>query len=366
MAEADERGYKRAGVDLGAAGRTLDLITREVESTYTAGVLKGLGAFGGLFELPSGYRRPVLVASTDGVGTKVMLAGRFAAELTAEPPRGERSAADEPGTAESRALEARAVLAAIGSDLVNHCVNDILVQGAKPLFFLDYVASSRLVPEATAALVSGIAGACRAADMALLGGETAEMPGVYRQGEFDLAGTIVGIVDKERIIDGSTVTVGDVLLGLPSGGLQTNGFSLARAALADAMHERLAEGTAVWRALLAPHSSFLPVVGPLLAIGAIKAMAHITGGGLPGNLPRALPDGMGARLERGTWPEPEIFARLQRHGGVSDEEMFEVFNMGVGFVLIVAAERSEELVRASGGRLRRIGVVSDSGTVEIV
>ena len=338
MGESDERAYERSGVDLRAAVRTMDLITREVESTYTPGVLRGLGAFGGLFELPTGYRRPVLVASTDGVGTKVMLASRFASDSS--------------------------VLAGIGSDLVNHCVNDILVQGARPLFFLDYVASARLVPEQTAALVSGVAAACREAGMALLGGETAEMPGVYSEGEFDLAGTIVGIVERDRIVDGSRVEVGDALLALPSGGLQTNGFSLARRVLGDALEERLPDGQSVADALLAPHRSFLEVVSPLLE--DVKAMAHVTGGGLPGNLPRTLPAGLGAKVERGSWDEPPIFALLQSRGGIADDEMFEVFNMGVGFVLVVAQGRVEELVERAAGALRRIGEVTEGAGVEIV
>ena len=352
MGKTDELGYKRAGVDLKAADRTLDLITRAVADTYTPGVLRGLGAFGGLFELPSGYRRPVLVASTDGVGTKVMLAAR--------------QAASEPAAA-------TALLAAIGADLVNHCINDILVQGAKPLFFLDYVASARLVPETTAAIVGGIAAACRAAEVALLGGETAEMPGVYQPGEFDLAGTIVGIVERDEIVDGTAVSPGDVLLALPSHGLQTNGFSLARTLLGDALDEPLADGTRVGAALLAPHRSFLGSVSPLLPSGAIKAMAHITGGGLPGNLPRALPAGLGATVERGSWAEPAIFARLQEAGPVSDAEMFDVFNMGIGFVLVVAPERVDEVVdalRAADGAAaenepRRIGVVSAEAGVRI-
>src|SRR5690554_3258402 len=260
MGRTDERAYGRAGVDLDAAARTMDLITREVASTYTPGVLRGLGAFGGLFELPPGLERPVLVASTDGVGTKTVLARRYA---------------HEPG-----------VLEGIGRDLVNHCVNDVLVQGATPLFFLDYVASERLEPDAVAALVRGVASACRNAGVALLGGETAEMPGVYREGEFDLAGTIVGVVERDEIVDGSGVNPGDVLLGLPSGGLQTNGFSLARALLGEDLGERLADGTpagtTVGTALMEPHRSFLPQVTPLLAGGALKALAHITGGGLPG------------------------------------------------------------------------------------
>lgn len=354
MADTEELGYKRAGVDLEAADRTIDLITREVESTYTPAVLRGLGAFGGLFELPGGYSRPVLVASTDGVGTKVMLAARLAA-------------------AAPHSAAAAGVLATVGSDLVNHCINDILVQGAKPLFFLDYVASSRLVPETTAAIVSGVASACRDAGVALLGGETAEMPGVYREGEFDLAGTIVGVVERDEIVDGSGVNPGDVLLGLPSGGLQTNGFSLARALLGEDLGEDLGasladgtpEGTTVGAALMAPHRSFLPQVTPLLAGGALKALAHITGGGLPGNLPRALPPGRGARLHRGSWQEPPIFALLQSRGAVSDAEMFDVFNMGLGFIAVVAPERVDEVVAEAPDLWLRVGEVSAEPGVRI-
>jgi phosphoribosylformylglycinamidine cyclo-ligase len=350
--------YKRAGVDLEAASRSLDLITRVVEETYTAGVIRGLGSFGGLFEVPAGYERPVLVASTDGVGTKVMVASALA---------------DRPGALEG-----------IGRDLVNHCVNDILVQGARPLFFLDYVASGALVPESIARLVTGVAAACRAAGAALLGGETAEMPGVYQPGEHDLVGTIIGIVEHDQIVDGSTVAPGDALLALPSGGLQTNGFSLARSVLAGAYDEPLpasSRGRAdaaprstadavthatIGAALLAEHRSFLPVVAPLLTLGAVKAMAHITGGGIPGNLTRSFPAGLGATVRRGTWHEPAIFDLIGRRGGLADDEMFRAFNMGVGFVVVAARARVEELIQATDGALTEIGVVTGSGRVEIV
>lgn len=331
--------YKRAGVDLEAASRSLDLITRAVEDTYTAGVISGLGSFGGLFEVPTGYERPVLVASTDGVGTKVMVASALAGR---------------PG-----------VLEGIGRDLVNHCVNDILVQGARPLFFLDYVASSHLDPEAVARLVGGVAAACRAAGAALLGGETAEMPGVYQPGEHDLVGTIIGIVERAAIVDGRSVVPGDVLLGLPSGGLQTNGFSLARSVVAGAYDEQLESGITVGSALLAEHRNFLPVVAPLLDTGAVKAMAHITGGGIPDNLPRAIPAGLGASIRRGAWEEPEIFGLIRNRGNLAEEEMFKVFNMGVGFIVISARERAQGLIAATGGALSAIGVITDSGTVVI-
>jgi phosphoribosylformylglycinamidine cyclo-ligase len=246
---------------------------------------------------------------------------------------------------------------AIGRDLVNHCVNDILVQGATPLFFLDYVASSRLRPAVTAAVVQGVAEACRANGAALLGGEMAEMPGVYREGELDVVGTVVGVVERRAVVDGSNVREGDVLLGLASGGLQTNGFSLARHLLADALDDPFGDGT-VADALLAPHRSFRPAVAPLLAEpGLVHAMAHITGGGLPGNLPRSLPDGLGAALDPGSWQQPAIFALLRERGGLDDEEMARVFNLGVGYVLAVAPDREAQARSLCPEPLTRIGRV---------
>ena len=305
-------GYREAGVDLASSEDALARIEAIVATTYTPGVLKGLGAFGGLFELPRGMERPVLVASTDGVGTKTMLAVR------------------------------RRAYRGIGRDLVDHCVNDILVQGARPLFFLDYVASSRLDPAVTAEVVEGVADACRANGAALLGGEMAEMPGVYTAGELDVVGTIVGIVERDAVVDGSAVKEGDVLLGLASGGLQTNGFSLARKVLGGLLDEPF-EGGTVGDALLAAHRSFLPALRPLLeAPGLVHAMAHITGGGLPGNLPRSLPEGLGAAVARGSWPVPPIFALIQEHGALDAEEMARVFNMGIGFVVVVAPDRLDE------------------------
>ncbi len=319
-------GYKQAGVDLASADEALARVKELVAATYTPGVLRGLGAFGGLFELPEGLRRPVLVASTDGVGTKTVVAAR------------------------QRAFRG------IGRDLVDHCVNDILVQGARPLFFLDYVASSRLEPAVTAEVVAGVADACRANGMALLGGEMAEMPGVYVAGELDVVGTIVGVVERAAVVDGSAVREGDVLLGLASGGLQTNGFSLARHVLADHLDEPF-EGGSVADALLAPHRSFLPAVTPLLEAGLVHGMAHITGGGLPGNLPRSLPEGLGAVVERGSWEVPAIFRLIAELGAVGEEEMARVFNLGIGFVLIVppaAVARAEALCPEPLARLGRI------------
>lgn len=336
--------YKAAGVDLGAADEALARIGAAVASTYTPGVIRGLGAFGGLFALPGGMREPTLVASTDGVGTKTVIAA------------------------------ATGRLRQIGRDLVNHCVNDILVQGAEPLFFLDYVASSRLEPDVVAEVVTGVAEACREAGMALLGGETAEMPGVYVPGQLDVAGTIVGIVERAAIVDGSGVAESDVLLAFESGGLQTNGFSLARhlvlsgGGLAAPLPGDADERT-VGAALMTEHRSFLPAVRPLLAAGLVKAMAHITGGGLPGNLPRSLPTGLGAVVRRGSWPVPAIFEHLVALGDVREDDAYSAFNMGVGFVLVVsptAVKEVGELVALSPAgawaRLHRIGeVVPGSG-----
>ena len=306
--------YRAAGVDLDASDETLARIKSAVTASYTPEVLAGLGAFGGLFDAGAlkTMDAPVLVASTDGVGTKTKVAaalGRFDT---------------------------------LGQDLVNHCVNDLLVQGARPLFFLDYVASARLEPAPTAALIAGVAAGCRAHGIPLLGGETAEMPGVYEAGEFDLVGTLIGVVERSRIVTGEAVRAGDFIVGLPSGGLQTNGFSLARRVLAGRYAEVLGD-TTVGDALLAPHRSFLNVVTPLLDAGLVRGMAHITGGGLPGNLPRVLPEGLGAELTP-NWSVPEIFSLIEA-SGVGRDEMFRVFNMGVGFVLITSQENAAEVRR---------------------
>lgn len=303
--------YGDAGVHLDAGEEALRLMGSAVKATYTPAVLAGLGAFGGAFDAGAlkAMRAPVLVASTDGVGTKTEVA---------------------------RALER---FDTVGGDLVNHCVNDILVGGARPLFFLDYVASARLEPTVTAALVGGVAAACRGHGIPLLGGETAEMPGVYEAGAFDLVGTIVGAAERGAILTGERVRAGDIILGLASGGLQTNGFSLARKVLGGSLHEPLAEGGegTVGDALLAPHRSFFGGVWPLVEAGLLHGSAHITGGGLLENLPRTLPPGLGAHLTP-TWPVPEIFGLIQARGGVSAAEMYRVFNMGVGFALITSAE----------------------------
>lgn len=307
--------YSLSGVDIDAGNRATSLMAQAVRSTYGAEVLGGLGAFGGLYDASAlkNMDAPVLVASTDGVGTKTKVAAKL-------------------GRWES-----------IGQDLVNHCVNDILVQGARPLFFLDYVASSRLEPEQIATIVGGVATACREVGCALLGGETAEMPGVYEAGEIDLAGTIVGVVEHGAIVDGARIGVGDVLLALPSTGLHTNGYSLARRALAqlDWSCHFDALGSTIGDALLAVHRCYLSEVSQLQATGVdIHGMAHITGGGVVENLPRVFAADVGAVVERGSWVEPPIFELIQETGHVSDAEMFRVFNMGLGMIIVVPAEQA--------------------------
>lgn len=311
---ASDNSYARAGVDIAAGTRATELMAEAVRSTYTPEVLAGIGAFGGLFDASAlkNMESPVLVASTDGVGTKTKVAARLNRWDT------------------------------IGQDLVNHCINDILVQGAQPLFFLDYVASSKLRPEQIAAVVGGVAAACKAAGCALLGGETAEMPGVYEPGELDLAGTIVGVVERSKVIDGSRIQPGDAIIGLPSSGLHTNGYSLARRVLdgLDWNEIRLELGEPIGDTLLQVHHLYLNAIKLLRMVEMdIRGMAHITGGGFHDNLPRILPDGVSAVIRRGTWPELPIFDLIQRQGQVADDEMFHVFNMGLGMLVIVPREQ---------------------------
>ena len=307
--------YADAGVDIDAKAAALSRAKTAIRSTFTPGVLGDVGGFGGLFQPDlSGYREPVLVASTDGVGTKLKVAF-------------------ETGRHDS-----------CGADLVNHCVNDILVQGAKGLFFLDYVAAGKLVPETLQQVLEGVARGCRANGIALLGGETAEMPGFYAGGDYDVAGTIVGIVDREKILDGSRVREGDLALGLPSAGLHTNGFTLAREVLFEKMGKRPSDrlrelgGETIADALLAPHLSYARALQPLLAEGLVHAMAHITGGGFFDNIPRVVPEGLEVVLKSGAWPVPPIFEVIERAGDISFEEMHRVFNMGIGMVVFAAAD----------------------------
>jgi phosphoribosylformylglycinamidine cyclo-ligase len=312
-ADQADNAYAQAGVDLSAAQRAKTLMSAAVRSTYGPEVLAGIGAFGGMFSAArlKDMAEPVLVASTDGVGTKTKVAAHIGRWDT------------------------------VGHDLVNHCVNDILAQGARPLFMLDYVAAARLEPEQIATIVASVAAACRAAGCALIGGETAQMPGVYEAGEIDLVGTIVGVVERALIVDGARIRPGDAILGLPSTGLHTNGYSLARQALADLdWRAPLPElGCSPGEALLAAHRSYLEPIERLREAGvAPRGLAHITGGGFTENLPRILPAGCGALLRRGAWPEPPIFGLIQRRGEVEPAEMFDIFNMGLGLLVVVAPE----------------------------
>ncbi|NJK79325.1 MAG: phosphoribosylformylglycinamidine cyclo-ligase [Chloroflexaceae bacterium] len=327
------KSYKRAGVDITAGQRATALMTEAVRATYGPEVLAGIGAFGGLYSAARLLQmtEPVLVASTDGVGTKTAVAARM-------------------GTWET-----------IGRDIVNHCINDVLVQGAYPLFFLDYVAASVLEPEQVASVVRGMALACREAGCALIGGETAEMPGIYAPGQMDIVGTLIGVVERSRIIDGLRIRAGDVLLALPATGLHTNGYSLARAVLEpydwQSANVELG-GQSIGEALLAVHRSYLRPVRDLLEAGiTIHGMAHITGGGLIDNLPRVLPEGLGATVQRGAWREPPIFAFIQQRGGISTAEMFHVFNMGVGMVVIVPREQATRALATLSVELSVIGEV---------
>jgi phosphoribosylformylglycinamidine cyclo-ligase len=308
--------YKSTGVDISAGSRAVALMKQAVQSTHGPEVLAGVGSFGGVFDAGRlrSMESPLLVSSTDGVGTKTVLAMQMK------------------------------VYSTIGQDLVNHCVNDILVQGAEPLFFMDYIAMNRLEPETVAEVVRGAAAACLANGCALLGGETAEMPDVYKPGELDLAGTIVGVVDRSQLVDGSKVQPGDVLIGLPSTGLHTNGYSLARRIAAGRLEESLA-GTTVGQALLAIHKSYLSEVQTLRHSGLpVHAMAHITGGGIWDNLPRVLPPGVSVELNRGSWPVPPILAWLVEEGSIEEYEAYHALNMGLGFVLVVPQESASQVL----------------------
>jgi phosphoribosylformylglycinamidine cyclo-ligase len=327
--------YREAGVDIDAGNEAVRRIKALARGTYTSGVLSGVGSFGGLFALDTSIEDPVLVASADGVGTKLKIAFMTGVHDT------------------------------IGVDLVNHCVDDILVQGARPLFFLDYLATGRLAPDVAEQIVRGMSTACRENGCALLGGETAEMPGFYAEGEYDVAGFIVGVVSRKGIVDGRTIAKGDALVALPSSGLHTNGYSLARRIVFDVLKlgadSYVGElGRSAGEALLVPHRSYLRVVAPLLDRGWIKGMAHITGGGITENLPRTLPEGRGFSLDRRSWTIPPIFAWLQQAGGIDDAEMFRTFNMGVGLVMVCAPEHAGDLLaelRAAGEPAWSLGLV---------
>jgi len=338
--------YSDAGVSIDAANAAVDRIKEMARGTFNARTLSEIGSFGGMFDgaFPA-LRAPVLVASADGVGTKLKIAFETNTHHI------------------------------IGCDLVNHCINDILVQGARPLFFLDYIATGTLAPEVVASVVEGIARGCRENNCVLLGGETAEMPGFYADGEYDVAGFIVGIVDREHIIDGRKIAPGDTLLALPSVGLHTNGYSLARKLFFEVAGHRASTeleelGMTVGEALLQPHVSYLPALEGLLDGGAIKGLAHITGGGLIDNIPRILPEGAGAEITRGSWPALPVFTLMQRIGNVSETEMYRTFNMGVGMIIVCAdadAQTIKAHVEARGEHIYEIGrIVAGSREVNFV
>ncbi|MGC1377716.1 MAG: phosphoribosylformylglycinamidine cyclo-ligase [Anaerolineales bacterium] len=317
----EKSDYAAAGVSIEAGNRAVELMKSAVKSTYGPQVLAGIGSFGGLFDASAlkEMKNPVLVASTDGVGTKVKLAaeiGRY------------RS---------------------VGQDIVNHCIDDILVQGARPLFFMDYFATSKLTPEIVAEVVTGIAEACRASGCALLGGETAEMPGVYAPGEFDIAGTIVGVLERDAMLPRADIGPGDVLIGVRSSGPHTNGYSLIRKIFQgvslDTVFPEL--GVSLADALLAPHRSYLPILSTVLRPpSSVKGLAHLTGGGFIENIPRILPDDVDAVVHQGSWPVPPLFSLIQARGEIATEEMHRVFNMGIGMVLVVAKNDVDKVQKA--------------------
>jgi len=315
-AEPIKETYASSGVNIEVAARAKELIARHARSTHRPEVLSGVGFFGGLFEF-KGYQQPVLVSSVDGVGTKLKIALALGKHDT------------------------------VGIDIVNHCVNDILTCGAEPLFFLDYIAAGKLQPEQVGEVAKGLASACREVGCALIGGETAEMPGLYTGEDYDLAGFIVGVVEKSRIIKGKKIAAGDAIMGLPSSGLHTNGYSLARKIFGEtssALNTPYPElGRTLGEALLEPHRSYYNQLKPLLPL--IKGLAHITGGGLVGNVPRVLPDGLAARFNSRSWSVPPIFNLIQQRGNVDREEMYRVFNMGIGMVVICSKDNVDHFTK---------------------
>jgi len=335
--------YRDSGVDIDKANEATRRIKRLVGKTWGPEVLSDVGHFGGLFGLGTDYSDPVLVSSMDGVGTKLLVAGMAGRFDT------------------------------VGQDLVNHCVNDILVQGATPLFFLDYLAAGRLEPDMVASLVEGLSRACVENGCALIGGETAEMPGLYQGDDFDLAGTIIGVVERERIIDGLSITPGDVIFALPSNGLHTNGYSLVRRVVLEGMglscDDRVDEfGGTVADELLRVHRSYLHPVRAIRDVVDIKGLAHITGGGVLENLPRILPQGCAARVEKSAWKPPAVFPFLAENGGIAEGEMYRVFNMGLGMLVVVGADQAEAVPNEiADTKVIRVGeVVPGDRTVDVV
>lgn len=337
-----DSSYERAGVSIDRGERAVELMKASVAATHGPRVVSGAGGFAGLYAL-SGYSEPVIASTIDGVGTKVMVAretGRYAS---------------------------------IGADIANHCADDVLATGVRPMMFLDYVASGRLDPEAVAEVVRGAAEACGELGVALIGGETAEMPGLYGDGDFDVVGCCIGACERGETLDGSRVRPGDEVVGLASSGLHTNGYTLARKVAADAglswedRPEALG-GRTLGEAYLEPHRAYVREVEALRATVEVRGLAHITGGGIPGNLPRAL-GGLGARIEAGSWGEPGVFGLIKTLGGVSEDEMRRVFNLGVGMCAVVPAgesARAVDAVRGSGCGAWRIGEVVQGGGVEFV
>ena len=325
--------YKEAGVDIDAGDALVERIKPLARKTMREGVLAGIGGFGALFEVPKRYREPVLVSGTDGVGTKLKLAFEWSMHDT------------------------------VGIDLVAMSVNDVLVQGAEPLFFLDYFACGKLDVDTAAAVVGGIAHGCEQSGCALIGGETAEMPGMYPAGEYDLAGFAVGVVEKSKILSGQDVKPGDVVLGLGSSGVHSNGFSLVRKCIeraGDALPDTL-DGQPFRQAVMAPTRLYVKSVLAALAAHPIKALAHITGGGLLENIPRVLPEGLAAHLVKGSWPQSELFAWLQRTAAIDDLEMNRTFNNGIGMVVVISADNAEacaNYLRAAGEQVHVIGVIA--------
>jgi phosphoribosylformylglycinamidine cyclo-ligase len=328
--------YKDAGVDIDAGDALVERIKPLAKKTMREGVLAGIGGFGALFEVPKRYQEPVLVSGTDGVGTKLRLAFEWNMHDT------------------------------VGIDLVAMSVNDVLVQGAEPLFFLDYFACGKLNVDTAAAVVGGIAKGCELSGCALIGGETAEMPGMYPEGEYDLAGFAVGVVEKSKILTGQGVAVGDIVLGLASSGVHSNGFSLVRKCIerADTALPALLDGQPFRQALMAPTRLYVKNVLAALAAHPIKALAHITGGGLLENIPRVLPDSLAAQLVKGSWPQTELFAWLQKTAAISDFEMNRTFNNGIGMVVVVGAKdatATANMLRAAGEKVFEIGVIAERG-----
>ncbi|TSA24893.1 phosphoribosylformylglycinamidine cyclo-ligase [bacterium] len=323
----EKMDYKKAGVDISAGEKAVNLIKPLTKSTFSQSVVMDIGSFGSLFKLDlSKWKQPILVSSTDSVGTKVQVA----------------NLAQKWGT--------------VGQDIVNHCVNDILTQGAYPLFFLDYIGIGKVIPRHVEEIVKGLALACRENDCALIGGELAEMPSLYQKDNFDLVGTIVGCVDEENTILGKTISEGDMLLGFSSTGLHTNGYTLARKIVFDLLKLKPDSyidelGKPVAEALLAVHKSYYPILKPFIDRHVIKGLAHITGGGIPGNLKRIIPDGISAIVKKDSWNIPPLFKLLQQGGQVEENEMYRAFNMGIGMIAVVTEKNANQMLNQTDAKV---------------